>query len=212
MKNITPVSTLKRSSFLIIPLLLFFLLGSGLQARNRPLAYVGIRGAASVSANGFGTILCPSLFYKRGNSTIAFGVAFQKHSFSSSGFQLNYEYTLLDRNAGCYIDWLELYSFANLTYYHRATLGKAVCEEEQRSNSELSVDLSQVRLKSLDAYAGFGVRIVLGKNLKWFNGVALGGYSVFNSPEGLFYNSKGLGLLVRTGLSWQFGRQGRSDF
>jgi|GEM_PF-2119505 len=211
MKNTTSLSTAKRSSYVIITLLLL-VLGNGLQARHRVPAYIGIRGTAGVSANGFGTILTPSLFYKRGNSTIAFGAAIQKHRFNSSGLQLNYEYTLLDRDAGCYIDWLELYSFTSVTYYHNATLGKAVCEEEQRSNSELSVDLTQLKLKALDVYTGFGVRVVLGRNVKWFSGVALGGYNVFNSPGGLYYNSKGLGLLVRTGLSLQFGRQGGSNF
>jgi hypothetical protein len=196
-------------------LLFVLLLGSaGINARDNYNRCFGIRGTASISANRFGTIYCPSLFYKSGNSSIAIGAAIQEHRLSASGLQFNYEYTLLDpsRNADCYIDWLELYTFASVTYYNHASLGKTVCAEEHLSNRELAVDPAALRLKALDTYAGFGLRIALGKNLKWFNAVAIGGYSVFNSPGGLYYNNRALGLLVRTGVSWQFGKHGRSGF
>lgn len=214
MKNTATISTFKRSPYFLILLFTLLFSDTGLYAQGRSNAYLGIRGSASVSANRFGTIFCPSLFYRSGSSTIALGVTIQKHRLNASGIQLNYEYTLLDpsRDGNCYIDWLELYAFANLTYYNHAFLGRSVCEEEQLTNPELRVDLSALKLKALDAYTGFGLRIALGKNFKWFNGVGIGGYSVFNSPEGLFYNNKGLGLLVRTGISYQFRKQGKSNF
>jgi hypothetical protein len=138
----------------------------------------------------------------------------QRNRTNISGISLNYEFTLLDPNLqnDCYLDWIELYSFAYLGYHEKAFLGKGVCDEENSSNKELTIDPSRMKLKAIDAYAGFGIRILLNKNLKWFNGIGIGGYQVLNSTKGLYYNANGIGLLIRTGISYQFAERNNANF
>jgi hypothetical protein len=169
-------------------------------------ASVGIRGSSSLSANRFGTVYSPSVFYSRGNTTVSLGLTIQKQRLNTSGVQFNYEYTLLDpqRAGNCYIEWLELYSFLSVAYHDKALLGRNACEEERYANRELKSDPSLLKFKAMDLYCGFGLRVVLTKNIRWFNGIGIGGYGVFNSPEELIYNNKGLGILLRTGISYKF--------
>jgi hypothetical protein len=183
-------------------------------AQNTLKGNLGIRGTASISANRFGTLYCPSLFYKSERSLLSFGINFQERNSYATGLQLNYEYTLVDpsKDLDCNLEWLELYAFLNFNYHYNAFLGKSVCEEERYCNKELTVDPGKIKLKAIDNYIGFGIRIMLTQNIKWFNGVGIGAFNVFNSPDELFYNNKGLGLLMRTGISYQFGRKTQSKF
>lgn len=176
--------------------------------------YFGISCSSNIAANRFGTFFCPSVQYQSGKNTFSIGINIQKERLNTAGFQFDYEYTLLDPciDFNCNLDWLELYSFINLGYHDKAFLGKTLCEEELYSNHELTTDPSVLKLNEIHGYAGFGLRIILFKKLKWFNGIAIGGYKVFNAPVELFYNNKGMGLLYKTGLSYNFGRSQRGNF
>ncbi|HEX8516374.1 MAG TPA: hypothetical protein VF868_09265 [Bacteroidia bacterium] len=183
------------------------LLLTSVQAQTKTPGEVGIRGSASISANGFGTILSPAVFYKKGKSNFVFSLTMQKKMDNVSGVMGTYEYTLVDPQSmrDCYIDWLELYAFVNGGYHKSVYLGESASEQEGTSNAEFKADLSTVQLRAIEGYVGIGLRINLVKNLKWFNNTGFGAYQVMNAPAGLFYNSKAVGLSVTTGLSYQFG-------
>lgn len=207
--------TLKSAKSISVISLSVILLSCGsASAQNKFKNNFGIRGSSTISANRFGIIYCPSVSYRSGNSLISLGFTIQKNKSAPSGYQVNYEYTLLDpaKALDCNIDWFELYTFMNMSYQNRAFLGKTACEEECFSNPEITKGLSELELKSMDCYAGFGARIILFNNLKWFNGIGVGGYRVFNISDKLYYNNKGLGLLLRTGISYQFSNRDKEKF
>lgn len=175
---------------------------------------IGINCGSTITANRFGTIFSPSLFYRSGKSHFSIGATIQKDKPVPSGFQLGYEYTLMDPQIDntCNLNWIELYAFTDVGYYNKAFLGKGACEEEHLTNPELKTDVSKLELKEIHGYIGFGIRTILFRNLKWFNGIAIGGYEVLKTPEDLFYNGKGIGLLLRTGISLEFGKRQKVTF
>jgi hypothetical protein len=209
MKN--KITTLTISGIFLLGILL---ISNPISAQSRTKGHIGFRASATLSANRFGIIYTPGLLFRHNRSLLAFDAAIQRNNSNISGIQLNYEYTLVDpyEQRDCYLDWLELYFFINAGYHNNAMLGKALSEEEYASNPELQTDLSTLRLKAADAYAGFGVRILINRNLKWFNSIGIGGYEVLNMPKGLYYNDKALGLMIRTGISYQFKRKYKTNF
>lgn len=177
----------------------------------------GVRASATISGNRFGAIYDGSVFYSQNAHTFSLGVTAQKKNFKLSGVQLNYEYTMMDgsKHYGSKIDRLQLYAFGTVTYHNNVFLGKSACEEEQSGSGDAErrpVDMSGVKLKAVDAYAGFGMRIAFLQNFKWHNSIGIGGYNVLNAPAGLYYNSRSMGLMVRTGISYQFGNRTKTNF
>jgi hypothetical protein len=196
-------------------LIAFCVSGHRALGKDVPEGYLGIRASTAIAASRFGTIYSPAMTYRSGRNTMSLGATFQKKDkFSLSGFQLTYEYTLLDPllQNDCNLDWFELYSFIHLGYHDRVFLGKQVCDEENICNKELKTDPAQLKLKAIEGYVGFGFRIKLYKNLKWFNVIGLGGYDVLNSTEGLFYTNRSAGIMVKTGLSYQFDKHQRASY
>jgi len=177
----------------------------------------GVRASTTVSANRFGAIYSGSVSYKFNTHTFSVGATAQNKKFKPSGLQFNYEYTLMDgsKHYGSKIDRLQLYAFGMTTYHNNVFLGKSACEEEQSTvadDDRRPVDMSCVKLKAVDAYAGFGLRIAFLQNFKWYNSIGIGGYNVLNAPSGLYYNSRSMGLMVRTGISYQFENKTRTNF
>lgn len=211
----TYTTSLSSKTLAFLGIIIFCMSGYNAISRTIPPGYFGVRGSAAISASRFGTMYSPALTYRSGRSTLSVGATLQKKDkFSLSGFQLTYEFTLLDPllQRDCNLEWLEVYSFMHLGYHDRVYLGKQVCDEERFCNKELKTDPAQLKLKAIEGYAGFGCRIKLYKNLKWFNAIGLGGYNVLNSTEGLFYNKSAVGLMVKTGLSYQFEKRQRTNY
>jgi hypothetical protein len=213
------MNTLTTSAFskilTFIAIVIFWISGHSAISRTVTPGYFGIRGSAAIAASRFGTIYSPAFTYRSGRNTMSFGATLQrKDKFTLSGFQLTYEFTLLDPllHTDCNLEWFELYSFLHLGYHNRVFLGKQVCDEENFCNKELKADPAQLKLKAIEGYAGFGFRVKLYKNLKWFNVIGIGGYDVLGSTEGLFYSNCSAGLMVKTGLSYQFEKRQRANY
>jgi hypothetical protein len=202
------------TKFSVILCLSALLLTNGLKAQFKVKGNAGIRGSGTLSANRCGTILSPSLFFISGKSTVLAGVTMQRDRRHVSGFQLGYEYTLLDPdvNPDCNLSWLELFGWINGSFHRNIYLSKSMCEEQRRGNPELSVNVEELTFETVEAYGGFGVRIDLLRNLKWFNAIGIGAYNVFNPHPDLYYNKNGVGLMLRSGLSYQFCKQQRTKY
>lgn len=180
---------------------------------RKPERHFGVSAGSGLSANRFGTVYSPSVFYMSGRHLYSAGLTLQKGRTDVTGVRGNYEFTLLDGNTDeVNISWLELFVFANASYYSNASFGKSLCEEELAGNPELRTDLHQLRLKAIDSYTGFGLRVDFLKNFKWFGCIGIGAYNVLNAPADLYYSSHGAGLLYRTGISWQFAAAHKTSF
>jgi hypothetical protein len=174
----------------------------------------GVRLSSTISANRFGPSLSPSLLYQSNRSMFTLGVMLQNKRYKIDGLQINYEFTLLDSETdqNCNLSWLGLYAFCNFGYHNKAFLNSTACEEEYCSNKELSIDPAKIEMKALEAYGGFGLRISLLKRFKWFNSIGIGGYNVITPVNGLYYNTRNLGLLLRTGFTYQLSKGMKTNF
>ncbi|MDF2436018.1 MAG: hypothetical protein K0Q95_394 [Bacteroidota bacterium] len=211
MKTTLQIRTTKLSLLLCLTALL---LTFSSKAQLKIKGNLGLRVGGTLSANRCGTILAPSVFYSSGRSTILAGITMQRAKKHISGFQLGYEHTLLDpdKNTDCNLDWLELYAWLNGSFHRSIYLSKSMCEEERMGNRELKIEVEKLTFKTVEAYGGFGVRIDLLKNFKWFNAIGIGAYKVFNPHPALYYNKSGVGLMMRTGLSYNICKPKKTKY
>jgi len=211
MKN----SKLKNASFfdkgksLLLVLILLFITKQGqcqkpTIARNENL---GFASSSMISANGYGGMYSPMVYYKKDRRSYFIGPIIQNQKLNFSGVQFNYDYTIAGEDApGNEADNknLELFCFVTAAYHYNAMLGKRALWEEHMANSEYEGQVCNLRFKSVEVYGGVGLKIKLFKNFKWVNCLGLGGYSSFNFPGHLYYNANSLGLILKTGISFDF--------
>lgn len=74
-------------------------------------------------------------------------------------------------------------------------------EEELANPSSVDNGICEHTFRSAELYAGFGLRIKLGR-FQWTNAMGLGGYTSFDFPKAmnLYYNASNIGLSLRTGI------------
>ena len=205
-KNFTYSIVNKFTSKTIAIMLLSFVLiveqGTCQQTASIQKGNIGLAVSSMFNADGYGVQYLPSVYYKKNRNTYFIAPLIQKQKANVSGVQLNYEYTLVAPGEA-YAKGLELFCFAAGLYQNNALLGKQALHNESLANCEYK-GAFQLHFKSVEAYAGFGLRIKLFKNVKWVNSLGVGGYASFNFPQHLNYESHNLGLYLKTGISIDF--------
>jgi len=193
-----------RKLFILIVSLVFSL-KYGICQQNTPVkkGNFGLAVSSIIDADGYGTQLLPSLYYKRNRNTYFIAPIVQKQKSNVSGLQFNYEYTLVSESEG-YSKRLELFCFATGLYQNNALMGKRALLVESMANPEFSENICQIHFKSVEAYAGFGLRIKLFKTAKWVNSLGAGGYTSFNFPCHLYYANHNFGMILKTGFAIDF--------
>ncbi len=172
---------------------------------NETPSNLGIAVASQISANGYGSEYNPMLYLKNGRKSYFIGPVIQKQKLNVSGVRFNYDYTIVGEDAQgneAYNKNLELFCFFIAAYHHNALLGKRALWEERMANREYDGDFSKLHFQSIEIYGGFGLKIKLFKNIKWVNCLGLGGYTSFNFPGHLYYNANNIGLILKTGISF----------
>lgn len=167
----------------------------------------GFAANASVSADRFGGQYSPMFYYKKGRRSIFMGPIIQNKNLNLSGLQLSYDYTLAGKDvigSEPYNENLELFCFITSIYHCNATLGKSAVWEEKRAYNGYEGDPAKLRFKSIELYAGGGLKLKLFSNIKWMNSIGFGGYTSFNVPKTLCYENKSVGLLLKSGISFDF--------
>lgn len=168
-------------------------------------AHFGIEISSTITANGYGIQYSPMISYKGERSSCYFGPMIQKQKMNLSGVQFNYDYVIVGNNVQgieMYNSNLEVFLFCTTAYNKNAILGKRALQEEGMANDKYSGDFSKLRFQSVEAHAGMGLKITLFNNLQWINCIGVGGYTSFNFPNNLYYCSNNVGLLLRTGISF----------
>jgi hypothetical protein len=191
-----------RKKIVLLAVSLVFSLEYGICQQNTPIqkGNFGLAALSIADADGYGTQLLPSVYYKKNRGTYYIAPIIQKQKTNVSGIQLNYEYTLVGEGEA-YAKRLELFCFATGIYQNDALMGKHALCNESMANPEFSDNICQMHFKSVEAYAGFGLRIKLFKNVKWVNSLGGGGYTSFNFPCHLYYAGHNLGMILKTGIS-----------
>lgn len=210
----------------VITLLLLLLLSSGkAQAQNMIKGKIGFSISSTVTGSGHGTNYSPQIHYNFKNNSISVGPNIQKRLSHLSGVQFNYERTVCtgyDYEDGENIDTLlinesfdddmyndepynknvELFLVVNTIYHYSANLSEATITGEP-SLAGSSTSLSDFKYRTLESYAGFGLRIRINDNLKWSNNIACGAYISSKGPC-LARMQKDVSLLLRTSLCYTF--------
>ncbi|OFY87673.1 MAG: hypothetical protein A3F72_13180 [Bacteroidetes bacterium RIFCSPLOWO2_12_FULL_35_15] len=163
---------------------------------------------SSITGSGQGVYYTPLIIYHSRIGFLALGPTIQKEKMNFSGFQLNYELNLLGKNPtdSNYFDRLELYTFLNGSYQFNAMLSQTSQKNELLA---LQNNPSPTLLRVFEGYAGVGIRFELFSNLRWFNCIGFGGYKILDAPANLIHEKKGMGLFLRTGISYEFDKNNR---
>lgn len=163
---------------------------------------------SSITGSGQGVYYTPLLVYHSRIGFLALGPTIQKEKMNFSGFQFNYELNLLGKNPvdSAYFDRLELYTFLNGSYQFNAMLSQSSQKNELIS---IQNNPNPTLLRVFEGYAGIGIRLELFTNLKWFNCIGFGGYQILDAPATLIHEKKGMGLFLRTGISYEFDKNNR---
>jgi hypothetical protein len=163
---------------------------------------------SSITASGQGVYYAPFIILHSKIGFFALGPTIQKEKMNFSGFQLNYELNLLGKNTtdSNYFNRLELYTFLNGSYQFNAMLS-----ESSQKNELLAIqnNPSPTLLRVFEGYAGIGIRFELFSNFRWFNCIGFGGYKILDAPSNLVHDKKGLGIFLRTGISYEFDKKNR---
>ncbi len=198
-----------QNKFILITLLFLFSKQycSAQNSHNFRKRNFGFEIIASVSSDGYGGQYSPMLYYKKGRKSFSAGPIIQNKNLNLSGLLVNYDYVLAGKDVignEPYNENLELFCFITSIYQHNAMLGKTAILDEQRTYRGYEGDLYKLRFKSIELYAGAGLKINLFSNLKWMNSIGVGGYTSFNVPRHLCYLDKSVGIALKSGLSFDF--------
>jgi hypothetical protein len=166
---------------------------------------IGIGATSMITADGYGGQYSPMVYYKKDRRSYFIGPVIQNKNFNVSGVQFNYDYTLAGEDATeneTSNETLELFCFLTIIYQQQALLGSRTLWEESRTKQGYEGNAGKLQFKSLEVYSGIGLKIRLFKNFKWVSSIGVGGYTSFNFPGHMYYNASNLGLIIKTGVSF----------
>ncbi len=189
--------------------LLLFIFLSSFHSSFGQTAATKIKGGVSylsqVSANGYGGATALMLYVRNGQRALFAGPVINNRKRTVSGIQFNYTYSLtgpeITGHADCEI---ELFTFIDAAYHFNGYLGKRTLWEETGTNaSSKENNIAGHRFKCVELFAGAGIRVPFLKRFKWNCAMGLGAYQSFDFPDKLqlYYESRNLGLIIRTGIS-----------
>lgn len=163
---------------------------------------------SSLTGSGQGMYYAPFLVFHAKIGFFALGPTIQKEKMNFSGFQLNYELNLLGKNTidSNYFRRMELFGFFNGSYQFNAMLSEA---SQRNELPAFQMNPNPTLLRVFEGYGGIGMRVELFSNFKWFNCIGFGGYKLLDAPETLIHDKQGMGLFLRTGISYEFDKENR---
>ncbi|MBC7864001.1 MAG: hypothetical protein IAF38_13575 [Bacteroidia bacterium] len=172
----------------------------------------GLRMSFFVSAAGFGGLTSPQFYYEQKKLQVFAGPVLQKGFKHLSGGMFGCEYSVTGTEQKRDNDWatyeyatnMQLFFFANAIVQRTALLSKMNADIEERVALREGTPIGIVRLKTLELYGGFGVRVNCLKSLKWIGSIGIGGYYTAKNSYNLYREKTALGIILNTGLSWSF--------
>ncbi|MES2762660.1 MAG: hypothetical protein V4677_10645 [Bacteroidota bacterium] len=165
----------------------------------------GVSVYGQISANGYGSLRMPALFYKNSCHTYFVGLSIQKSRTVVSGIQFNYNYSVTGLTTPGGENVPELYFYMSSAYNFNTKLGKENLRNEYMANpSATDNNVSSLRFQSAEIFVGAGLRLSFLKRFSWDNSIGFGGNYSFNFPEKLklYYRKTNSGLQLRTGISY----------
>ena len=198
MSEIETLIRLKKIIKTIIFLLLFFFVFLISNAQNQ----FGVGISTRISGNGFGTTHGIKLMYKHNRSIVGISSLIQQQNYNLCGIQVSYEYTLFGNNISYEKNRLELFCFLNSSY------NNGFQKKSQQRNQDVNSDNNNVninnKLRTIENYGGFGLRLKISQNFSWINSIGFGHIYAINSCCFKYVETNATAILLRTGFSYSF--------
>jgi len=169
--------------------------------QNSNMKY-GIGISESISANGHGAITAFNFKVKKLNKELQIGVNYQNQTKSVAGLNLNLNKYLGDR-----YEAQNMYFSLSFRYFCNCQMSEKL--NNQFHNSEYLVAIE--RFKTYEAFVAFGLKAHLSECIYIDNKLGFGVY--YNDvvgtdnrhiPDDLFREDLGVGLLLSTGIHFEF--------
>lgn len=198
-------NSIQETPSLVKTLFLIALLSVAMSAAQAQNAYVSVQVTRDVTGSGLGGNICPAVSLTKNRQTIAVGPNFQRQHMNFSGFQANYRYSA----AKSLNEKFELYFSGNITYHDAARMSRGYEDIEKSCNKENTVDFSNLRLKVMETYAGFGVKANQGKHLSAAAGIGMGMFHTCNKDydREMYREKSSVALRVNFVLIFHFGKE-----
>jgi hypothetical protein len=169
----------------------------------------GLNAYSAFTGSGIGTFYNLGVYVAKKRNLFSAGITVNKTNASISGINANYECTVMgdnfEYNSDNYYENIDIFAFSSAFYRPFCTLTKQMLAMENNKGSDFRKTLENTKIKTIEGYFGFGVRIKISKCIKWVNCVGFGGYYSCNRPMGLISGDKSqTSLIFKTGLSFRF--------
>jgi hypothetical protein len=168
---------MKKTIFTCSLLLLTLLFCQNNKAFNPGPGYSGIAFSSDISGSCHGTNLAAMVFLSKGNSTLYVGPNFQKRKMNLSGVQCYYQCTFSPKG----YNGIQPFVFGSGIYHQSAFLGKGYVKLGDCGNGENTVDCGAVKLKTVEAYTGFGIKIQHNEHISTSWSIGAGMYNTLSN-------------------------------
>ena len=163
---------------------------------------LGVGISTRISGNGFGATYSFKLMYKNNRSLFGISPLIQKQNFNLYGMQVSYEYTFFGDNISHKKNRLELFCFLN-TSYNNGIQKKLQLKTEGVNNDNARINTNG-KLKTIENYGGFGLRIKMSNNFLWTNSIGFGDVYTINHCCFKNIEQNYTVIMLRTGLIYRF--------
>lgn len=157
-------------SFILFVILFFVDVVSA--ADNNP---VSLRLTNKISGSGRGSSYNPEIVFNRNRVSISLGAHIQKRKTNFSGINSEFQF-----NTGSIDQKASVFFYSDLQYHHAAVLGKSSCRIEERVSGNDIRNHSDIKFKTAEAYAGFGLRFNPTNVISTQFSIGMGGYQTLN--------------------------------
>jgi hypothetical protein len=164
--------------------------------------YPSLGMSTRFSGNGLAAAPALSVRYSLDRIDFDFGANFQMRDSRFSGVQANACWYVVPP-----VKKVRLGFFCGLRYFHSALLNTAVTAQEKWKQPESKLNFDELRMRCVEAQAGFGIRVQHSHHVSTFYGVGLGAYQTVGDThlyEGMHREINRAELSLDVALSYSF--------
>ena len=164
----------------------------------------GIRVSDYVTGNQMGSNFSASLVFRMGKGSFSLGPNFQQRRPHFSGMQSSFEYDFGNPDGKA-----SIFAFGSLIYHQSSYLGKGCVKIQNNISRETPLHCENIKLNTIEMYAGFGVNIKHSDFISSSWGIGVGMYNTtsanYQSMNLLRDKSAGV-IMLKCALTFNFKR------